>query len=136
MEGLSDGENTLIALARVRARGVDHSLSTNLEVHLVQRRGPNPSASCWYFFIGCVKARFIARFILLFVGGLWRGSRSVHSRGFFYGKIVRFVKPYMGYISSNKITLPSGHEPGEYTAETVNGSTELSNFSAKKFQCT
>lgn len=63
IEGLSDGENTLIALARVRARGVDHSLLANVEFHRVDRCVPNPRASYWYRLIDCVKARFIARFI-------------------------------------------------------------------------
>lgn len=63
MAGLSGGDNTFIALARVRARGVDHSLLANVEFHRADSRGPNPRASYWYRLIDCVKARFMARFI-------------------------------------------------------------------------
>lgn len=101
-----------MALARVRARGVDHSLLANVEFHRVDLRGPNPNASCWYLFIDCVRARFIARFILLFVG-LWQGSRSVHSRWLVCGRIIRYVKLCAGYVSYSKITLPLGHESGD-----------------------
>lgn len=63
MAGLSGGDNTFIALARVRARGVDHFLLANVEFHRADSRGPNPRASYWYRLIDCVKARFMARFI-------------------------------------------------------------------------
>lgn len=52
--------NTLIALARSRARGVDHCLLSNVDV---QRCGPSLRDPCWNRRMDCVKARLVAWFI-------------------------------------------------------------------------
>ena len=87
--------NTLIALARSRARGVDHCLLSNVDV---QRCGPSLRDPCWNRRMDCVKARLVAWFILAVVLSYGAGVQVTGAHMRSYKGNGRFRRDYLEAI--------------------------------------